>query len=129
MDENARRLNRCISNTFTRRSSPSGAELAKVGISKDRKNEQQGFRFRGIDDVMNVVSPILAKHDVVFLVHYDDFPDVERVTAKGGTLIYAKVRGVFTFVSAHDGSYVRVTTFGVAMDSGDKATNKAMWPR
>ena len=103
-----------------------GAELAKVGISKDRKNEQQNFRFRGIDDVMNVVSPILAKNDVLFLVNYVDYPDVERVTGKGSTLIYSKVKGEFTFVSAKDGSAVSVTTFGVAMDSGDKSCNKAM---
>lgn len=103
-----------------------GGELARVGISKDRRNEQQNFRFRGIDDVMNVVSPILAKHHVLFLVDYEDYPDVERVTAKGATLIYAKVKGTFTFVSAQDGSQVQVTTFGVAMDSGDKACNKAM---
>jgi hypothetical protein len=103
-----------------------GGDLSKIGISKDRKNEQQGFRFRGIDDVMNVVSPILAKHRVVFLVDYSDYPDVERVTGKGTTLIYTKVKGVFTFVSAVDSSAVTVTTFGVAMDSGDKACNKAM---
>ena len=103
-----------------------GGELAKVGISKDRKNEQQNFRFRGIDDVMNVVSPILAKHNVVFTVNYSDYPDVERVTGKGATLIYSKVKGEFTFISATDGSTVTVTTFGVAMDSGDKGTNKAM---
>jgi hypothetical protein len=103
-----------------------GGELAKTGISKDRKNEQQNFRFRGIDDVMNAVSPILGRHGIVFLVDYEDYPDVERVTAKGSTLIYTKVKGTFTFLSAQDGSQVSVTTFGVAMDSGDKATNKAM---
>jgi hypothetical protein len=103
-----------------------GAELAKVGISKDRKNEQQNFRFRGIDDVMNVVSPILAKHNVLFLPCYTDYPDVERVTGKGATLIYSKVKGEFTFVSAKDGSSVSVTTFGVAMDSGDKSLTKSM---
>jgi hypothetical protein len=103
-----------------------GAELAKIGIAKARTNEQQHFRFRGIDDVMNVVSPILAKHGVVFLVTYDDYPDIERVTKSGTTLITAKVRGHFTFVSAKDDSEVSVSTLGVAMDSGDKATNKAM---
>lgn len=103
-----------------------GAELAKVGIAKDRQNEAQRFFFRGIDQVMNVVSPILGKNHVLFLIHYYDYPDVDRVTGKGTTLIYAKVRGEFTFMSALDGSSVSVTTFGVAMDSGDKATNKAM---
>jgi hypothetical protein len=103
-----------------------GGELAKVGISKSRQNEQQHFRFRGIDDVMNVVSPILSRNNVLMLVDYTDYPDVERVTGKGATLIYSKVKGTFTFTSAEDGSQVSVTTFGVAMDSGDKSVNKAM---
>jgi ERF superfamily len=102
------------------------AELAKVGISKDRKNEQQNFRFRGIDDTLNVVCPILASQHVLMTPCYEDYPDVERVTGKGSTLIYSKVKGTFTFTSALDGSAVGVTTFGVAMDSGDKGMNKAM---
>jgi hypothetical protein len=102
------------------------AELSKVGIAKDRKNEQQNFRFRGIDEVMNVVSPILARHQVVLEINYEDYPDVERVTSKGSTLIYSKVKGLYAFTSAVDGSTMRVTTFGVAMDSADKGMNKAM---
>ena len=102
------------------------SDLSKIGIAKDRKNEQQGFRFRGIDDVMNAVSPLFAKHEIVFLPRYTDYPDVERVTKTGATLIYSKVKGEFTFVSAKDGSSVSVTTFGVAMDAADKSTNKSM---
>ena len=26
-------------------------EMAKVGISKNRKNQQQGYAFRGVDDL------------------------------------------------------------------------------
>lgn len=36
------------------------------------------------------------------------------------------MRGDFDFVSTEDGSIHTVTTYGEAMDSGDKATNKAM---
>jgi hypothetical protein len=51
---------------------------------------------------------------------------VERVTAKGGAIFYVTVKCEFDFISADDGSSHCVTTFGEAMDSGDKATNKAM---
>jgi hypothetical protein len=102
------------------------ADLAKLGVAKDRQNTQQNFRFRGIDDILNVVSPIFARHDVVMLPRYDDYPDIERTTGKGTTLLFTKVKGTFTFLSAKDGTCVTVTTFGVAMDTGDKATNKAM---
>lgn len=104
-----------------------GAELAKIGVAKDRVNDQQHFKFRGIDDVMNAVGPLLFKHRVLFLVKYVDYPDVERATRDGSkSLIHTKVKGEFTFVSAEDGSSVSVTTFGVAMDAGDKAMNKSM---
>jgi hypothetical protein len=102
------------------------AELARVGIAKDRKNEQQHFRFRGIDDVMNVVTAILAKNDVCFLPWYDPFPDIERITESKKTLIHAKVQGTYRLVSAQDGSEVMVSVPGTAMDLGDKACNKAM---
>jgi hypothetical protein len=50
----------------------------------------------------------------------------ERATKNGGALFYVTVKVRFDFVSAEDGSKHEVVTFGEAMDSGDKATNKAM---
>jgi hypothetical protein len=102
-----------------------GAELAKTGIAKDRKNEAQGFKFRGIDDVQNAISPIFAKQHIVLTIDYADYPDVDRLTGKGATLIYTKVKGTYHFTSALDGSAVTVTTFGVGMDTGDKGMAKA----
>ena len=43
------------------------ADLAISGISKDRKNAMQGYSFRGIDDVYNALSPLLAKHGLCIL--------------------------------------------------------------
>jgi hypothetical protein len=50
----------------------------------------------------------------------------ERVNAKGTALFYVTVEAEFDLVSAEDGSKHTIKTFGEAMDSGDKATNKAM---
>ena len=36
------------------------AEIAQDGISKSRKNQQQGYSFRGIDDVYNALAPVMA---------------------------------------------------------------------
>lgn len=102
------------------------AEIAHNGIGKDRKNEQQGYKFRGIDDVYNALAPILAKHGLVILPRIISREVVERTTAKGGVLFYVTVKAEFDFVSAHDGSKHVVENYGEAMDSGDKATNKAM---
>lgn len=101
-------------------------ELAQIGISKSSKNQQQGFMFRGIDAVYNTISPLLAKHKLLILPRCLTRESAERVTAKGGALFYVTVQAEFDFVSAIDGSKHTVSMFGEAMDSGDKATNKAM---
>lgn len=102
------------------------AELAKIGISKDRKNAQQGYAFRGIDDVYGTISPLLAKEGLVILPHYTERTCVERTTVKGGLLFYVTVKGTFEIVDSCDGSITTCETYGEAMDSADKATNKAM---
>jgi hypothetical protein len=102
-------------------------DLAKAGISKGRKNVQQGYPFRGIDDVYNALSPFLATRGLVIIPAFANRSQVERVTAKGGALFYVTVEGTFTLVCIEDGSQtVAGPFFGEAMDSGDKATNKAM---
>ena len=102
------------------------ADLAISGISKDRKNAMQGYSFRGIDDVYNALSPLLAKHGLCILPRILNRICEERHTAKGGIIFYVTVEAEFDFVSAEDGSKHIVRTFGEAMDSADKATNKAM---
>ena len=43
------------------------AHMAKEGISKDRRNQQQGYNFRGIDDVYNVVGKVIAENQLVII--------------------------------------------------------------
>ena len=102
------------------------AEIAKEGISKSRSNQQQQYKFRGIDDVLNALSPLLAKYRLVIMPRILSRSVVERTTQKGGVLFYVTVEAEFDFVSAADGSMHTVKTYGEAMDSADKATNKAM---
>ena len=102
------------------------AEIGKAGISKDRKNTQQNYAFRGIDDVYNALSPLLAKHKLVVLPRVISRECVERVTTKGSTLFYVTLAMEFDLVCATDGSKHTVAVSGEAMDSADKATNKAM---
>lgn len=102
------------------------SELAAVGLAKDRRNTMQNYNFRGIDDVYNVLSPLLAKHGLCILPRVLTREVTTHITPKGGTLFYVAVEVEFDFVASSDGSKHVVKTFGEAMDSGDKATNKAM---
>ncbi len=101
-------------------------EIAKSGISKDRTNTQQGYKFRGIDDIYNALAPLLAKHGLVILPRILSRVVIERATKSGGVLFYVTVEAEFDFVGVADGSVHTARTYGEAMDSGDKATNKAM---
>lgn len=102
------------------------SEMAKEGISKNNKNAQQGYKFRGIDDVYNALAPIMSKAGLVVLPRVLSRDCIERTTAKGGVIFYTTVEMEFDFVSSFDGSKHVVKTFGEAMDSADKSTNKAM---
>lgn len=103
------------------------AALAKTGITKSRTNTQgSGYKFRGIDDVYNAIAPLLAEHGLCILPRVLSRVCEERQSRAGGALFYVTVDAEFDFVSAVDGSKHTVKTFGEAMDSGDKATNKAM---
>jgi hypothetical protein len=102
------------------------AEIAQKGIAKDSKNAQQGYAFRGIDAVYNALAPVLAKHKLVIVPRFISRECVERPSKSGGVLFNVTVEGEFDFVSALDGSKHTARTFGEAMDSADKATNKAM---
>lgn len=103
------------------------SDLCEQGI---RKSKQQGsqvnYAFRGIDAVYNALAPALVKHKLLILPRCTERTSVERVSKNGGALFYITVRAEFDFVSTEDGSIHTVVTYGEAMDSGDKATNKAM---
>ena len=102
------------------------AIMKEVGsIGKGQKNKQQGFNFRGIDDVYNHVQPIMAKYGVFSVPSVLNERSEDRETHKGGTLIYRILTIKYTFY-ASDGTSVEATVIGEGMDSGDKGANKAM---
>jgi hypothetical protein len=103
------------------------ASIMKQGcaISKDKRNNQQGFNYRGIDDVMNVFNPLMAEHGIFVVPEVLEANREERQTSKGGNLIYSVLRVKYTFY-ASDGSSISAVVIGEGMDSGDKASNKAM---
>ena len=103
------------------------AALAVVGITKSQRNTQgAGYNFRGIDQVYNTLSPMLAEHGLCILPRVTSSTQTERQSAKGATLIYSYVTMEFDLVSAEDGSKHTICTVGEAFDSGDKSMNKAM---
>lgn len=93
-------------------------------VGKDRQNTQQGYKFRGIDDVMNELHEKFSQNGVFILTEILDQRREERPTKSGGINIYSINIYRFTFM-AEDGSFVQSTQVGEGMDNGDKASNKA----
>lgn len=102
------------------------AVMGEIGaVGKDSKNQQQGFMFRGIDAVMNAISPALIKHHLFIVPEILEQTREERTNSKGTLLIYSICKVKYTFF-AEDGSNISAVVIGEGMDTGDKATNKAM---
>ena len=100
--------------------------MADIGsIEKGRRNQQQGYAFRGIDDVYAAVQSLFAAAGVFVIPEVIEQHREERKTKAGAALIYTILTVRHTFY-ASDGSSVAAVTVGEAMDSGDKSSNKSM---
>ena len=103
------------------------ADFGAVG--KDRRNEQQKYAFRGIEDMYQAAHPAMIKHGIFCapkvltreVYRFEKTNDMGRVT----TWVHVALEVEHRFY-AGDGSYVPVTTWCEGLDNSDKATNKAM---
>lgn len=99
------------------------AELPAIG--KAQRNEQQNFMYRGHDDVLNALNPLLAKYGVVIIPRVLERTSDRRQT-KSGTVMYEVNLHVSYIFFGAKGDYVEASAWGEGTDSGDKSTNKAM---
>jgi hypothetical protein len=101
--------------------------MKQVGaVKKNDRNASQGFNFRGIDAVVNAVSPALQKYGVIVVPSVEDYEYASVEIGKNRTVMgHVKVKVTYTFIGA-GGDAIKATVVGEAMDSGDKATAKAM---
>ena len=103
-------------------------EIGSVG--KDQKNIAQGFKFRGIDQFVNSLYPALTKHGVFMtprcVSERTEIKEVVRGNGKAGVDKHVAIMMEYDFF-AEDGSKVTVGPVPAeGLDSGDKATNKAL---
>jgi ERF superfamily len=102
------------------------AAIAKSGIAKSRRNKEQAFNFRGVDEAFMAFASLLVMHSLLVIPSFSNLRVKRRSTAKGGITYSAKLDGTFTFVSVVDGSERVVGPFfGEANDGQDRAVSKA----
>ena len=102
------------------------AELAKSGIPKRHINEVDDYKYRSIDDLLTGLAPLLATQRLCVLPRVIDREVAERTDEDGRLLQSSVIRVAYVLTSAEDGSSHEVETFGEALDTGDKATAKAL---
>jgi hypothetical protein len=95
------------------------------GIGKNQRNKDQNYNFRGIDDVLKVVHPLLGKYGVFFAPDVIEREYEERVSAKG-TVGHCAHLHVRYQIFGPEGDSFELSTWGEGLDYSDKATNKAM---
>lgn len=94
-------------------------------IAKGKKNSQQGFMYRGIEEILNAFQPLFAKNKVFMVPEVLESNRSERTSSKGVHFYVAVCKVKYKFY-AEDGTFVEAITEGEGMDSGDKSTSKAM---
>ena len=94
-------------------------------IAKNRKNHEQRYMFRGIDDVYQALQEPLAKYGVFFTPRIIRCERDERESKAGGVLTTTLLEVEYVFY-APNGSSVAASVVGEAFDGGDKSCNKAM---
>jgi ERF superfamily protein len=100
-------------------------EIGPVG--KDSYNKQQGFNFRGIDAVVNAAAPALDKHGVIIIPQLRKTEYVTVETGQKRTLMgHVRLEVAYLITGPRGDHLPEIVVPGEAMDSGDKATPKAM---
>ena len=101
------------------------AVLASISaVGKDRQNTQQGFKYRGIDDIYNELNHRLGEQGIFIvpqIIHHE-FRKIEQGNGKPFNHHLVKMKYGFY---AEDGSHIDVETMGEATDYGDKGLGKA----
>jgi hypothetical protein len=98
-------------------------EVQSVG--KGDFNDQQRFRFRGIDAVMNAVGPALRTHGVIVAPTNVVTTYEPVVTSKGSAMTSVRVIVTYRWWGP-GGDWLETSAPGEAFDAGDKGTAKAM---
>ena len=95
-------------------------------VGKDQKNMGQGWSFRGIDQFLNALKPLLDNHGVGMLTkthqNAEQFVTNEKT---GKTSKNTRIMMEYIFF-ADDGSQVSSFIPAEGVDPGDKGTNKAL---
>ena len=94
-------------------------------IRKGERNIEQKFNFRGVDSVVNALSPLLKKYTVIITPKILTKEYEKYSSRNGANMVSCRLDVEYTFHGAK-GDSITATVASESSDSGDKATAKAM---
>ncbi|EPK5644700.1 ERF family protein, partial [Acinetobacter baumannii] len=105
--------------------------LAKMGIAKGRRTNSTNskftnYNFRGIEDMYNFISPLMAENGLLCIPTVKDTKLTEIKNQNGGVTRHAIVTVSYNFISVEDASIITAEMVGEAIDTADKALSKAL---
>lgn len=95
-------------------------------IEKDKTNSFQRYQYRGIEDVLLALNPLLVEHKLNIIPRVTDRETILGTTKKGENQYSTRLTIDYEIVHIEDGSSVVATLTGEASDTSDKSHNKAM---
>lgn len=105
---------------------PEASSIQCAHAFKANQNLEEGYAYRSIEDVLNRLAPLLARHHLCVLPRVLDRESIDRKDEKGSPLAGVTLKVAYDLVSTENASSHVVGAYGEAHDDGDKATAKAM---
>ena len=100
-------------------------KMSVVGIDKSAQNQQQRYMYRGIDQVMNTLAPILAEQQLMIIPNVQSSTYVEVKTKSGGTMYHHIAQVEYMVYGPEGDSMGPFGSRGECLDASDKGLNKA----
>lgn len=102
------------------------AEVGAVGKHGKMQAGPAKYNYRTLDDLIDTVHPILAKHKITFTPNSINIIDTLEKTTRSGSVQY-HIRALVTYrIYGSDGDWIEAEILAEGTDTGDKAANKMM---
>lgn len=101
-------------------------EVNATGVPKERENKQAGYKYRGVDDALDLLSGPLARADLMAMPQFETISRGVLETSTGKAMSHVIVKCWVIFVSLKDGStFTTGEIEGEGTDMLASATSKA----
>jgi hypothetical protein len=101
------------------------AAMSKVGIDKEGVNKHQRYNYRGIDQVMNTLAPVLAENEVLIIPSVTNHNMTQGTTKSEGVCFHHCVEVEYTITGPEGDQLGPFKSRGECIDTSDKGLNKA----